>query len=157
MKRLPFIKTCMLSCMALTKASFLLPGCAGLHSVQGKMEESTPNGKILSFLRSEFTKVKKNGQHATRTSLLLTHPQLKFPIVVFDDGIGDDGMNRYTALWLECTHQGNEVNVQGNILSCPGHGSEFDRTGKVIQGPAKKALHAFEVKTDSDSVFIVLA
>lgn len=152
MKRLEFIKTCGLTCASLSGASWLLEGCASTYSVQGTLNESTATGRTLSFAKSEFTQVKKNGERAARRSILLRHEKLKFPIVVYDDG-----NNQYTALWLECTHQGNEVDVQGDVLSCPGHGSEFDRKGNVIQGPAKQALRSFQVSSDGQTVSVTLA
>lgn len=152
MKRLKFIKTCGLTCAGLAGASWLLEGCASAYSVQGTLNENTATGRTLSFAKSEFTQVKKNGERVARRNILLRHEKLKFPIAVYDDG-----NHQYTALWLECTHQGNEVNVQGDILSCPGHGSEFDRKGKVIQGPAKQALRSFQVTSDEQTVFVTLA
>jgi nitrite reductase/ring-hydroxylating ferredoxin subunit len=50
---------------------------------------------------------------------------------------GDTG---YYALSLICTHLGCTVVVTEDALSCPCHGSRFDREGQVITGPADRPL-----------------
>jgi Rieske Fe-S protein len=51
-------------------------------------------------------------------------------------------------LSTRCTHFGCEVGEQadGSYL-CPCHGAQFDKTGAVTKGPAKKNLAWCEVKT----------
>ena len=44
------------------------------------------------------------------------------------------------ALSLVCTHLGCTVQVSGERLSCPCHGSLFDLRGNVLQGPADRPL-----------------
>lgn len=56
-----------------------------------------------------------------------------------------DGNGIY-ALSLVCTHLGCTVSVAGGRLSCPCHGSEFDRQGRVLKGPADRALLRLEVE-----------
>lgn len=41
--------------------------------------------------------------------------------------------NKYHALWTGCTHQGTELQVFGDRLQCPAHGSEFANTGAVLK------------------------
>jgi Rieske Fe-S protein len=51
----------------------------------------------------------------------------------------------YYALSLICTHLGCTVTVTEDKLSCPCHGSLFDRQGAVVKGPADKPLVRLEV------------
>ena len=46
----------------------------------------------------------------------------------------------FYALSLICTHLGCTVTVTEAALSCPCHGSRFDRQGKVLSGPAGNPL-----------------
>ena len=46
----------------------------------------------------------------------------------------------FYALSLICTHLGCTVTVTEDALSCPCHGSRFDRQGKVLSGPADTPL-----------------
>jgi Rieske Fe-S protein len=66
--------------------------------------------------------------------------------------IGRD-QNGVYALTSTCTHQGCDVSVQGSgnaaLLICPCHRSQFDRNGKVLQGPANAPLAHFEVDIDA--------
>lgn len=50
------------------------------------------------------------------------------------------------ALSLVCTHLGCTLNVTSSKLSCPCHGSTFDRNGLVTHGPANKSLPRLRVQ-----------
>lgn len=50
-----------------------------------------------------------------------------------------------------CTHRGCTVDIQGARLVCPCHGSTYDREGKVLRGPAERALTRYD-STVSDGV-----
>ena len=54
-----------------------------------------------------------------------------------------------------CTHQGCTVSsVQNGVISCPCHGSRFDAsTGKVLSGPAPRALPAVPVAVRGGGVY----
>lgn len=60
------------------------------------------------------------------------------------------------ALDLVCTHLGCTVTVTSDGLSCPCHGSRFDRQGQVLQGPADRPLRRLEL-VESDGIVEVLA
>jgi cytochrome b6-f complex iron-sulfur subunit len=47
-----------------------------------------------------------------------------------------------------------ELNVNGDMLSCPAHGSEFNNKGAVLQGPAERPLKKFPVTTDNENIYI---
>jgi cytochrome b6-f complex iron-sulfur subunit len=53
--------------------------------------------------------------------------------------------NGFYALSLICTHLGCTVIVTEDALSCPCHGSLFDRQGKVLKGPANDPLRRLEL------------
>lgn len=52
----------------------------------------------------------------------------------------------YYALSLVCTHLGCTLNATVERLSCPCHGSEFDREGRVLKGPAERPLQRLRVE-----------
>lgn len=54
------------------------------------------------------------------------------------------------ALNLVCTHLGCTVSVTPTGLICPCHGSSFDRQGRVLQGPADRALQRFAMEARGD-------
>jgi Rieske Fe-S protein len=133
------------SCLACAGASLVtLSGCAS-HYVAGTIE---PSG--ISILKSEFAQVKK-GTTSYRSFLLVQHDQLEFPIYLyrFSD-------TNYSALWMECTHQGAELQASGDFLQCPSHGSEFNNRGTVNNGPAEKNLRSFPVNVSGDKISIDL-
>lgn len=64
--------------------------------------------------------------------------------------------NRYHALSLVCTHLGCTVEVTPKTVACPCHGSVFDRSGKVVRGPADRPLERYEIE-DRGEFLAVLA
>ncbi len=61
----------------------------------------------------------------------------------------------FYALSLVCTHLGCTVVVTEDTLSCPCHGSRFDRQGKVLKGPADRPLDRIKVELRGDRVEVV--
>jgi len=61
----------------------------------------------------------------------------------------------FYALSLVCTHLGCTVTVTEDALSCPCHGSLFDRQGKVLKGPADRALTRLQVEVHGDRIDVV--
>src|SRR5690348_619855 len=118
MKRRDFIKQGCTACMVITGIAALVPSCAPGQFVTGKLN----NDGLL--LNAKDFQTKKNGKDAFRPHLVVRNEQLKFPVCVYRFSDTD-----YSALWMECAHQGAEVNVAGSYLQCPAHGSEFDNRG----------------------------
>ena len=59
------------------------------------------------------------------------------------------------ALGLVCTHLGCTVTVSGSGLSCPCHGSRFDRQGRVLKGPADRPLKRLKVEEHDGMIEVV--
>jgi cytochrome b6-f complex iron-sulfur subunit len=56
-----------------------------------------------------------------------------------------------------CSHESCTITgAAGNTYVCPCHGSRYDRTGKVLQGPAKAALRQFSTTVADGVVTITL-
>jgi cytochrome b6-f complex iron-sulfur subunit len=64
----------------------------------------------------------------------------------------------FTAVQVACTHQGTAIgyNTGQGIFICPAHGSEFNKAGQVLVGPAASPLHQYTVSVDN-SVLTVSA
>jgi len=145
MDRKEFLKVCGGSCLGLVGISLLSQGCAGTHYAQS----TTNNDKIL-ILKNEFSVIKKN-KSDYRRYVVVTNDKLAFPIIIYRQS-----ENSYEAMLLKCTHEGIELNVNGDILTCSAHGSEFSNKGEVIQGPADQKLKSFPVTTDEKNIYIQL-
>jgi Rieske Fe-S protein len=147
MERREFIRTGCLACIGGSTLALSLQSCSSAH--YAKQLEFKQNSLIVK--KSEFIDLKKDKQ-ATRNVVVAKYEKLAFPIAIFRLN-----ENEYSAVYLECTHQGNEVQPQGDYLVCDGHGSEFDNKGKVTQGPADEPLRSFPVKVDKENIYIVLS
>lgn len=55
-----------------------------------------------------------------------------------------------------CTHRGCTVDVSGARLVCPCHGSTYDREGRVLKGPAERALTRYAVARQGDALVVDL-
>ena len=86
-----------------------------------------------------------------RLYVVVRNDSLLFPICVYRFSDND-----YSAIWMQCAHQGAELNAAGDYLQCPAHGSEYDNRGKMTNGPADKDLRTFPVTIDNNQLFIDL-
>ncbi|GFO69279.1 cytochrome b6 [Geomonas limicola] len=66
-----------------------------------------------------------------------------------------DGERVY-ALSLVCTHLGCTVAVTPGDIVCPCHGSSFDREGRVLKGPADRALQRLVVEDRGDFFHVLV-
>jgi Rieske Fe-S protein len=96
-------------------------------------------GSDLTVPLSEFEFLKKD-QLQFRNYLVVQNDQLLYPV-----GVYRLSSTNYTALWMRCTHQGTELQAFGDKLHCPAHGSEFNKSGGVENGPAENPLRTFPV------------
>lgn len=94
---------------------------------------------------------------------LRQHPELAEPrgsLRLLPDGWDDpvyllalDG-GGFAAVSSVCTHRGCTVDLGGPGLACPCHGSQYDREGRVMRGPANRALTRYPVRTSGDELVI---
>jgi Rieske Fe-S protein len=142
MKRKEFIQTCGLTCLSLIGLASVLESCAGTKHIQVSAE----NNKLTLF-KKDFLNKDKPRRYVIVRSDSLTHP-----IVVYR--ISD---SEFKALLLQCSHQGMELSVNGDLLTCSAHGSEFNNKGEVVQGPAEQNLKHYPITHDNEKVYIHLS
>ena len=65
------------------------------------------------------------------------------------------GNRRFAALSPICTHLGCTVEIEQSRLVCPCHGSNYDREGRVLRGPAEQPLTSYRTELTSDDVLII--
>jgi len=75
---------------------------------------------------------------------------------------------KYYAIGNRCTHSGGSLSdgsLEGNVVTCPKHGSKFDVTsGRAVQGPKiaffklkAKDEQNFEVKVNGSDILVKTA
>ena len=66
--------------------------------------------------------------------------------------------HQFFCLEARCTHAGaplSDGELNGKVLSCPWHGSQFDVTdGRVLQGPAEQSLKVYPAKILAGDIYI---
>jgi Rieske Fe-S protein len=142
MDRRKFIKSSCVSCLTATFfSSALLESCTPTQYINGKLD---PNGLIVE--KSQF-RVGNKGSYAS--FIVVRNENLLFPVCVYRFS-----ETEYSAIWLKCAHMGAEVNVVGDTLQCPAHGSEYTNRGVVTNGPATSNLRTFPVEVRNEEIFI---
>lgn len=145
MKRREFISSSCSVCLGVVGLTASIPGCSATRYIPGKLSN---DGLIID--PDDFI-VRQNGKISYRSYVIVRNEELKFPICIYRFSEED-----YSALWMQCAHQGAEVQVAGTHLQCPAHGSEYDNRGKVTNGPAETGLRTFPVTVSHNQIFIDL-
>jgi len=142
MTREEFIKTCGLACCGGLFLTSILEGCGSSQVVAGTIDQSNLVVPLSVFQHNEGDFLKY---------VVVQNELLKYPVCVYRISEG-----KYTALWMRCTHQGAELQVFGDRLECPAHGSRFGNTGNVENGPAETNLRTFPVTVLNNQIHISL-
>ncbi|MBS1524100.1 MAG: Rieske (2Fe-2S) protein [Bacteroidetes bacterium] len=143
MQRKEFIKTCGMACLGAAFLGIAFEGCSGSKMIAGTMDRSGLLVPLASF---------DLGTGSHRKYIVVQHEKLRYPVCVYRFDA-----NTYTALLMRCTHQGAELQVFGDRLECPAHGSRFDNHGAVENGPADTSLRSFPVQILEDQLHITLS
>ncbi|MXV15923.1 ubiquinol-cytochrome c reductase iron-sulfur subunit [Hufsiella ginkgonis] len=144
MNRRDFItKTCT-ACIAAGFLGGIISSCNTSRYIAGLLVK---DGLVVD--PANFRNGKKGGDHF-HPYLVVRNSALKFPICLYRFS-----RTQYVALWMQCTHQGAELQVFGDSLQCPAHGSEFDNRGSVSSGPANRQLLNFPVIVQDDAQLFI--
>lgn len=142
MDRKQFLKTCGLGCLGGLATISLLEGCVPSRSVGNSID-----GDNLLISVDDFGDDAKG----FRKFVIVHNDLLKFPICIFRLTA-----TAYSALWMECSHMGAELQVFGDTIQCPAHGSEFTDRGAVRTGPADRPLRTFPVVIENNYLKVSL-
>jgi nitrite reductase/ring-hydroxylating ferredoxin subunit len=142
MERKEFLKNCGYACLGASMLSVFLESCNSSRQVEGTILNADLVVPLSSF---------RHHKDSFRKYIIVDHEKLKYPICVYRFS-----ENHYSALLMRCTHQGTELQVFGERLQCPAHGSEFSNTGIVHNGPADTNLRTFPVILQNDQLYISL-
>lgn len=143
MNRKDFILKSCGACVGASSVAALLSSCAATKFANGRLVKDG-----ITIDAKDFALKEKNKY---RLYIVVRNEELLFPICVYRFSDTD-----YSAVWMQCAHQGAELNVAGDYLQCPAHGSEYDNRGKVTNGPADRDLRTFPVTINNNQLFIDL-
>jgi nitrite reductase/ring-hydroxylating ferredoxin subunit len=137
MERKEFLKTCGYACLG-----GLLASCHSAKLITGNISNSDLIVPVASFIKKD---------KSFRKYIVIHNELLEFPICLYRFS-----ETEYAALFMRCPHQSAELQVFGDRLQCPAHGSEFNDKGVVQTGPADTNLRTFPVTIQSDQLQISL-
>lgn len=145
MNRKEFIQHCSFACLGSIGTVAMLQSCGTSKELSG-----TISGDDLIVSLTDFETMAGKEKHFKKY-IVVQNERLKHPICIYRFS-----ETEYTALWMRCTHQGAELQVFGDKLQCPAHGSEFSNKGNIQNGPAAIPLRSFPVSIDKDQLKISL-
>ncbi len=145
MNRREFIIDSCTACLSVTVLSSMLGSCTTSKYVQGAMSKDG-----ISVSKDDFM-IRQKGGTAYASFIIIRNEVLQFPVCLYRHNSND-----FDALWMKCSHQGAELQVTGDVLHCPAHGSEFSNKGEVKTGPASENLRTFPVTVRGNEIFIDL-
>jgi nitrite reductase/ring-hydroxylating ferredoxin subunit len=141
MDRKEFLKTCGFACLGITGLGAVLQGCHPSKILSGRIEGSDLVIPVADF---DMPDEKQPLSKKYKKYVVIQNDALQFPICLFRLS-----PTEYSALLMKCPHQGAELQVFGEKLQCPAHGSEFDQKGIVQSAPADVNLRSFPVLIDN--------
>ncbi len=145
MQRKEFIKKCGFACLGTASLAALFQNCTSAKIMAGKIID---DDMILPL--SDFESGTGNVKQY-KSYVVIQNEILQYPICVYRHN-----EREFSALWMQCTHQGAELQVFGDKLQCPAHGSEFGSRGDVQNGPADNKLRSFPVTIENNQLKISL-
>ncbi|HWE60637.1 MAG TPA: Rieske (2Fe-2S) protein [Chloroflexota bacterium] len=138
-----------------SRSGFLLAGLLGLSGLFGIFY-------FISTLEYVQDSVPQRGSTARRLRVLLKS-------LTFANGVAgpinyatNEGIfltrqgSRWLALEQTCPHQGCPVDWHPDTARfvCPCHGSEYDRLGRVVQGPSARGLYPHDLQVEPGALVI---
>lgn len=145
LNRKDFLKSCAFACVKGVALATLFQSCKNSKSIIGTIIESNIHIDLSEFI------ITKNNITSFRKQLIIQNENIKYPISVFRLSEYE-----YKAIYLECTHQGAELQVFGDKIHCPIHGAEFNNKGEVEIGPAESNLRIFPCSINNNQIIISL-
>jgi Rieske Fe-S protein len=135
MDRRGFVEACACALVGLT-----LAGCASLVARRVTSIDGT-----VELALAQYPELTEPGG-----SLRILADDAVNPVYVLAHGDGT-----FTALSPICTHLGCTVEIEGARLVCPCHGSTYDRSGRVLQGPAPLPLTRYQTRMSPNGVLTI--
>jgi Rieske Fe-S protein len=145
MDRKQFLKTCGFGCLAGITGVTLLQSCSPSLILSKEIK-----GSDILVPVSDF-EIKNKREKNYKKYIIIQNELLKSPICVYRFNTTD-----YAAMLMVCTHQGAELQVFGDKLQCPAHGSEFSNRGVLENGPANRDLRKFPIVIENNTLKISL-
>src|SRR6478609_7770766 len=109
MDRKEFLKTCGIACLSGAALITFLESC----SSSNYFAHTAMSGEKIVIKKTEFIAVEKD-KTTSRKYVLVKAERFNFPICVYK--IGEE---EYSALLMECTHKGCELQPHGEYKICP--------------------------------------
>jgi cytochrome b6-f complex iron-sulfur subunit len=112
-----------------------LVACGGKGSNPGPSSNAPAAGSGMVFTEDLSSMLPNIGDSITMSGIILVR--------IASGNVASS----FTAVQVSCTHEGGTIAYNNNqgIFICPLHGSEFSKSGTVVQGPATAALQKFTV------------
>lgn len=146
-------------CLRMWEAGSLLAlgGTLGSLLVSCKEDDATGNAPALPIVAADITGVTVTVNAVSNTVLANVGSAA---LVQFSGGsllVAHTSQAIFVALTSTCTHEGCTITgFRDQVYVCPCHGSQFQTSGQVAQGPAASPLRTFPTQFSNDQLTITL-
>ncbi|MFN8277620.1 MAG: Rieske (2Fe-2S) protein [Chitinophagales bacterium] len=142
----------------MNRRSFIRQSCAGCGAIAAMGWSAallqackTPAGILKAQSEQGWITIFRNRLDPNLPTHIVRDDNLEYDILLIRENEG------WRALYMQCTHENSPVYLSGTQIFCNSHGSRFNLTGEVLQGPASVNLRRFEVKEEHDALKIKTA
>lgn len=128
-------------------------GCVGVlaFSAIGALSGCSTLPVYKTVLVDRKVRVPKTSFLAGETKKLVRVSELDYDVLLV---LGKEGQHQ--ALLMRCTHIENPLIASSSNVICTMHGSQFNFSGDVTQGPAIRPLTKYHVREEQDDFIIDL-
>lgn len=140
MERRHFIKATCGICL-LAAAGAMLPSIAAYGKDRGKVYKTELNGNNEVIIPLELF---------NETTLQVVRVKKQY----YDIAVHKKEDGTFDAILMKCTHMDNQLTITGEGFHCNLHGSEFDKQGAVVKGPAEQPLTMYTTTINEGNLII---
>ncbi len=147
---------CARTCRVVSVAALGGALAAALESCGGGSSPTSPSGGASALPTVSGTLTGSTiSVPITGTALATTGALALVRTAAGDVLVARTGADAFLALSAGCTHQACEITAYaGQTFVCPCHGSRFDTSGRVVNGPAASPLRQFQTQFANDVLTI---
>ena len=151
LSRRGFCRSVLLAALAAATGATAGGGCASAPIYRGALDR----GRV-AVPRERLLTAHAAAESEPGTLIVQAQDSGESILLMWDDAADIDSAS-YHAVSARCTHQACDVKPSRGFLTCPCHGSTFDREGRVIRGPAEAPLARLPVEVTANGLEIIVA
>lgn len=139
MNRRDFIQKSLFAAGGITAVSMLIESCSKNNNSPSPAPAAPTVNFTIDISTSQYKALQTNGNYVYSSNLIIAR----------------DSQGNFIALYDVCPHAGCTIMFNGtNQFPCPCHGSVFDESGNVINGPAASGVKKYNTSLSGTQLHV---